>query len=395
MTDSTFDLTIGLTSYNYAQFIRQAIESVLRQSCPSWRLVIYDNGSTDGTHEIVQTYLHDPRIKLVVREENIGARANFIESLRSPGTRFCSVLQADDFLEPCFVADAKEAFAGHPDLPFVFFDWRQYIHTRSKLVPHRISPLSPFRKGQVRVAPFVLAVGNFIPSHMIVFRSDCLDPFLDALAASPLHQLMEPYLLSLLEDAHGPGGYTGSIGGAWRRHAKQVTQQHLNTSVSSIEDSIMPLWYLENAPAPTRLHASFALLGLVYHAGHTDFLGAVDWLLEKGHPCMERFRIAANATDARDFRISAMTVAMKYSAYTGIRLIKQDGLDRRLPGAGFPATAQGLRDLLETARGLHGDEFLNVDEIGDILGHFRLQPGLHRPGRWWLPRSRPTPSTRR
>ena len=47
---------IFITSYNYAEFIGQAIESVINQSDPDWHLYIFDNGSTDNTEEIVKKW---------------------------------------------------------------------------------------------------------------------------------------------------------------------------------------------------------------------------------------------------------------------------------------------------------------------------------------------------
>ena len=54
---------IFITSYNYAEFIGQAIESVINQTDPNWHLYIIDDCSTDNTKEVVKQYLEkDKRI---------------------------------------------------------------------------------------------------------------------------------------------------------------------------------------------------------------------------------------------------------------------------------------------------------------------------------------------
>ena len=54
---------IFITSYNYAEYISQAIESVINQTDPDWYLYIVDNCSTDNTEEIVKKYVEkDSRI---------------------------------------------------------------------------------------------------------------------------------------------------------------------------------------------------------------------------------------------------------------------------------------------------------------------------------------------
>ena len=101
-------LTIVISSYNYSQYIGQAIESVIQQTSPEWQLVIYDNRSTDNTLEVIKPFLADPRVSLVVRDTNIGARANVSQALQSITTEFATHLQADDFLDQVF--EGREPF---------------------------------------------------------------------------------------------------------------------------------------------------------------------------------------------------------------------------------------------------------------------------------------------
>lgn len=49
-------ITIALASYNGALFIRQQLDSIARQSDTNWRLLVSDDGSTDGTQQIVQEF---------------------------------------------------------------------------------------------------------------------------------------------------------------------------------------------------------------------------------------------------------------------------------------------------------------------------------------------------
>ena len=68
---------IFITSYNYAEYISQAIESVINQTDPDWHLYIVDDCSTDNTEEIVKKYVEkDSRISWRKREKNIGGIQN-------------------------------------------------------------------------------------------------------------------------------------------------------------------------------------------------------------------------------------------------------------------------------------------------------------------------------
>jgi glycosyltransferase involved in cell wall biosynthesis len=59
-------ISVVMPSYNSAAFVAEAIESVLAQTFPDFELLVCDDGSTDGTQEIVQGYArHDGRIRFL------------------------------------------------------------------------------------------------------------------------------------------------------------------------------------------------------------------------------------------------------------------------------------------------------------------------------------------
>ena len=49
-------VTIYITNYNYGNFIKEAIESVLNQTFKDFELIIIDDGSTDNSKEIIESY---------------------------------------------------------------------------------------------------------------------------------------------------------------------------------------------------------------------------------------------------------------------------------------------------------------------------------------------------
>ena len=76
--DST--VLIMMASYNGKKYIEEQIESIRSQTYPNWKLIIQDDGSTDGTLEIVEKYAaSDKRICLWKRPKNVrhGAYYNF------------------------------------------------------------------------------------------------------------------------------------------------------------------------------------------------------------------------------------------------------------------------------------------------------------------------------
>lgn len=64
-----------MPTFEHARFIARAIESLLAQSLPHWELIIVDDGSCDGTAQVIGPYLGDQRIRYHRLQENQGLGA--------------------------------------------------------------------------------------------------------------------------------------------------------------------------------------------------------------------------------------------------------------------------------------------------------------------------------
>lgn len=92
-------VTVVMTAYNAERFLREAIDSVLAQQFEDWELLVIDDGSTDGTAAILNSYT-DPRIVRIVNEENLGQPKTRNRGLLAARGRFVAILDADDEAEP-------------------------------------------------------------------------------------------------------------------------------------------------------------------------------------------------------------------------------------------------------------------------------------------------------
>lgn len=100
--------------YNKAPYVRKTIESVLGQTLGNYELIIIDNGSTDGSSEIVAGFT-DPRIRIIRLEENIGvsnARNKGVTLSTSP---YITFLDADDWWESTFLEEMAGLIERHPN----------------------------------------------------------------------------------------------------------------------------------------------------------------------------------------------------------------------------------------------------------------------------------------
>lgn len=85
--------------YNGERYLREAIESILRQTFTDFEFLIIDDGSTDASRSIVLSY-DDPRIRLVVNETNIGLTKSLNKGLDLARGEYVARMDADDVSMP-------------------------------------------------------------------------------------------------------------------------------------------------------------------------------------------------------------------------------------------------------------------------------------------------------
>ena len=93
-------VSILMLTYNRAQFIEAALQSVFAQTYPEWELIIIDDGSTDNTAEVIARF-PDKRIRYLKHTENLGLLIRRQESVHSGTGKYIAILDSDDlWLDP-------------------------------------------------------------------------------------------------------------------------------------------------------------------------------------------------------------------------------------------------------------------------------------------------------
>ena len=98
-------ITTIIPTFQRPLLLKKAIESILAQTYPHFKICIYDNASGDETEAVVKRFMEqDSRIFYHCHLENIGMMANYEFALAKIDTPFFSLLSDDDFLLPEFYA---------------------------------------------------------------------------------------------------------------------------------------------------------------------------------------------------------------------------------------------------------------------------------------------------
>src|SRR5680860_383473 len=88
-------ISVVIPTYNRVRTLGRAIDSVLNQSYKDWELVVVDDGSTDGTDELMDKY-DDPRIIYIKQGINKGVSIARNNGVKQSTGDFVSFLDSDD-----------------------------------------------------------------------------------------------------------------------------------------------------------------------------------------------------------------------------------------------------------------------------------------------------------
>lgn len=113
-------ITTIITTYHRPKLLKRAVESVLSQTYPNFKVCVYDNGSDEETSNIMREFLEkDSRVFYHRHPENIGMMGNYKYAYERVDTKYFSFLSDDDYLLPHFYETALRDYEIYPDAGFV------------------------------------------------------------------------------------------------------------------------------------------------------------------------------------------------------------------------------------------------------------------------------------
>jgi glycosyltransferase involved in cell wall biosynthesis len=113
-------VSVLIPLYNAEPYIAQTIESVLAQTYPNIEMVIVDDGSSDGSYAMAQSYANRYRNILLVKQKNRGPGATRNCAFNLSTGDYIQYLDADDLLAPDKIALQMVLLTDYGDKTLIF-----------------------------------------------------------------------------------------------------------------------------------------------------------------------------------------------------------------------------------------------------------------------------------
>ena len=108
-------VSVLMPVYNGEKYLREAIESILKQSFADFEFLIINDGSTDKSREIILSFT-DPRIRLIDNEENLKLIKTLNKGFKLAKGEYIARMDADDISLPQRLEKQVKFMSGHPKI---------------------------------------------------------------------------------------------------------------------------------------------------------------------------------------------------------------------------------------------------------------------------------------
>jgi glycosyltransferase involved in cell wall biosynthesis len=171
-------LSIAMCTYFGERFLGEQLESISAQTRLPDELVICDDGSTDGTRQIIEEYAARApfQVRVVVNPKNVGPAANFGGAISLCGGEIIALSDQDDVWHPQKLERVLDKFSREPDAGGVFTD-AEAVDEQTQSLGYRIWAASSTRLGARELAMFneghaldVLLKRNVVTGATLAFR---------------------------------------------------------------------------------------------------------------------------------------------------------------------------------------------------------------------------------
>jgi glycosyltransferase involved in cell wall biosynthesis len=155
--------------YNSARFLRESINSVLDQTFRDFELIAVDDGSTDRSWEILQSFESDGRVRPIRRKANQGAATARNDGIAGSDSDYIAFLDSDDLARPRRLEVQVQAMERRRRFDILF--------SRADVLSEGTRMRASLERLVPEEAPSLLLFRNCIVQSSVMMRRSCWQPF--------------------------------------------------------------------------------------------------------------------------------------------------------------------------------------------------------------------------
>lgn len=170
-------ISVVLPVYNGADLVAQSIDSVLAQTWTNFELIVINDGSTDGTLEILNQYQAADSRVVVVDQENRRIPRTLSRGFEMARGEFFTWTSADNIMHPQFLEKMAGELQAHPDWDMVYANMR-LINAEGKLYKGHGWFETPLRSGNVMLPTNAFELNTYANNTIaaaFMYRSTAAD----------------------------------------------------------------------------------------------------------------------------------------------------------------------------------------------------------------------------
>ncbi len=208
-------LSIIIPVYNADKYLTASVQSILNQTYSDFELIIINDGSTDNSEKIINSF-SDNRIKYLINDQNKGIVYTRNRGLKEALGDFVGMLDADDVVYPDKFEKQIAFLKSHPEYVMVG-SWVKFIDENGERLPSGWKLKAPTEK-----IPALMLFKNYFLQSAVLYKRECFGNH----SFTEGFDILEDYLLwyQLLKDykAWNLPHYLVD----YRLHPEGVTKKH-------------------------------------------------------------------------------------------------------------------------------------------------------------------------
>jgi len=206
-------ISVVMPVYNHVHFVREAIDSILNQTYKNFELILVDDGSTDGSSDILKEYVNkDKRIRYFYKSNGGTGSALNLGFFHATG-KYGTWVSSDNIYCPKMLETLRNFLVGHSKSQFVFssFSFTNGVRYSLPRLKQEVCILADFLDRS-----FEICVTGICYLFEMSLKCECGEYILIP---------GEDYVMGVKMGLKTNVGYVSESLGVWRNHPNTITQQ--------------------------------------------------------------------------------------------------------------------------------------------------------------------------